>query len=171
MVLGALFDRLKITIIAGVMFAILGAGNSLLGLGESDTVYGAPVLLMSFVAVRDDLFALAIIALYIAWSFRGAMALGLLPLIYCTVYLGMRPLPHLKWLPEGDYSYGIYLYGFPIQQALVEVFPTLKVWWALFPTAALVTTALAVISWHFIERPALSLKRIVTPLRAWRTAS
>jgi peptidoglycan/LPS O-acetylase OafA/YrhL len=44
---------------------------------------------------------------------------------------------------EGDYSYGIYLYGFPIQQALVEVFPTLKVWWALFPAGVLATTALA----------------------------
>ena len=183
MVSGALFDRLKIAIVAAIMFAILGAGNSLFDLGESDTMYGAPVLLMSFVAgacaycwrehivVRDYLFALAIIALYIAWSFRGTMALGLLPLIYCTVYLGMRPLPRLKWLPEGDYSYGVYLYGFPIQQALVEVFPALKVWWALFPMAALVVTALAVISWHLIERPALSLKRIVTPLRAWRTAS
>jgi peptidoglycan/LPS O-acetylase OafA/YrhL len=72
---------------------------------------------------------------------------------------------------EGDYSYGIYLYGFPIQQALVEVFPTLKAWWALFPAAARATTALAMISWHLIERPALALKRIVTPLHGWRPAS
>jgi peptidoglycan/LPS O-acetylase OafA/YrhL len=182
MVSGALFDRLKITVIAGIIFAILGVGNSLFDLGETDTMYDGPVLLMSFVAgacayrwsahipVRGDLFALAIIVLYVAWSFRGSMALGLLPLIYCTVYLGMRSLPRLKWLPEGDYSYGIYLYGFPIQQALVEIFPTLKAWWLLFPTAALVVTALAITSWHLVERPALSLRRIVKPLRAWRTA-
>ena len=175
MLSGALFDRLKLTVIAGIMFAILGLGNSFLHLGESDTMYGAPALLMSFVAgacayswrehivIRDDFFALAVITLYAAWSFRGTMALGLLPLIYCMVYLGMRSLPRLKWLSQGDYSYGIYLYGFPIQQMLVEVFPTLKVWWALFPAAALIVTVLAMASWHFIERPALSLKRFVTP--------
>jgi peptidoglycan/LPS O-acetylase OafA/YrhL len=178
MMSGALFDRLKITVIAGIIFAVLGVGNSFFDLGETDTMYGGPVLLMSFVVgacayrwsehipVRADLFALAIIALYAAWSFRGTMALGLLPMIYCTVYLGMRPLPRLKWLSQGDYSYGIYLYGFPIQQMLVDVFPTLKVWWALFPTAALTVTALAITSWHFIERPALSLKRVVTASRA-----
>lgn len=183
LVSGALFDRLKIAAIAAIMFAILGGGNALFDLGEGDTMYGAPVLLMSFgagacayswrehIVVRNDLFALAIITLYIAWSFHGAMAMGLLPMIYCTVYLGMRPLPRLGWLPEGDYSYGIYLYGFPIQQALVEIFPALKVWWALFPVAAVITIIVAVISWHVIERPALSLKRIVTQSRAWRTAS
>jgi peptidoglycan/LPS O-acetylase OafA/YrhL len=183
MMSGALFDRLKITVIAGIIFAVLGVGNSLFDLGETDTMYGGPVLLMSFVVgacayrwsehipVRADLFALAIIALYAAWSFRGTMALGLLPMIYCTVYLGMRPLPRLRWLPEGDYSYGIYLYGFPIQQALVESLPMLKVWWLLFPAAALVATAFAITSWHFVERPALSLREIVIPTRAWRTAS
>jgi len=82
------------------------------------------------------------------------------------VYLGMRSLPRLKWLSQGDYSYGIYLYGFPVQQMLVDVFPTLKVWWALFPAAALTVTVLAMMSWHFIERPALSLKRFVMPSRA-----
>jgi len=178
MLSGALFDRLKMTVIAGIMFAIFGIGNSVFDLGETDTMYGAPVLLLSFVAgacaygwreyivIGDRLFALAIIALYAAWSFRGTMALGLLPLIYCMIYLGMRSLPRLKWLSQGDYSYGIYLYGFPIQQMLVDVFPTLKVWWALFPAAALTVTVLAMMSWHFIERPALSLKRVVTPSRA-----
>src|SRR5579871_1463840 len=85
LVSGTLFDRLKIAVIATIMLAILGGGNTLFDLGESDTMYGAPVLLMSFVAgacayswrehivVRSDLFALAIVTLYIAWSFHGAM--------------------------------------------------------------------------------------------------
>ena len=57
------------------MFAILGLGNSLLHLGASDTMYGALVLLISFVAgacahswreymvIHDDFFAMAIITL------------------------------------------------------------------------------------------------------------
>jgi len=79
MLSGALFDRLKLTVIAGIMFAILGLGNSFLHLGESDTMYGAPALLMSFVAgacayswrehivIRDVCFALAVITLYSAY--------------------------------------------------------------------------------------------------------
>jgi peptidoglycan/LPS O-acetylase OafA/YrhL len=170
---GALFDRRKMTVIAGIVLAILGVGNSLFDLGETDTMYDAPILLMSFtmgivayrwrerIPVHGGVFAAALAALYGAWSFRGTAVLGLIPLTYCMVYLGVQPLPRLKLLPRGDYSYGIYLYGFPIQQALVLLFPSLKIWWGLFPTAALVVLAVAMASWHFVERPALSLKRIV----------
>jgi peptidoglycan/LPS O-acetylase OafA/YrhL len=174
---GALFDRQKMTIIAGIVLGILGVGNSLFDLGETDTMYGDPVLLMSFIMgvvayqwreripVHGGVFAAAAAALYGAWSFRGTAVLGLIPLTYCMAYLGVQPLPRLKLLPQGDYSYGIYLYGFPIQQALVFLFPALKIWWALFPAAALVVLAIAMASWHFVERPALSLKRIVTGAR------
>jgi peptidoglycan/LPS O-acetylase OafA/YrhL len=170
----ALFDRQKMTIIAGIVLGILGVGNSLFDLAETDTMYGAPVLLMSFtmgivayqwrerIPVHGGVFAAAVAALYGAWSFRGTAVLGLIPLTYCMAYLGVQPLPRLKLLPQGDYSYGIYLYGFPIQQALVFLFPALKIWWALFSVAALVALAIAMASWHFVERPALSLKRIVT---------
>jgi peptidoglycan/LPS O-acetylase OafA/YrhL len=170
---GALFDRRTITIVAGLMLALLGVTNSFFGFGETDTMYTAPVLLMSFVAgaaayqwrdripVSGAIFATAAVLLYLSWSFPRAMALGLIPLIYCTVYLGMQPLPRFKLLAQGDYSYGIYLYGFPIEQALISVFPVLQVWWALFPAATLVVLAVAMLSWHFVERPALSLKHIL----------
>ncbi|WP_447586381.1 acyltransferase family protein [Pseudoxanthomonas mexicana] len=67
----------------------------------------------------------------------------------------------LSWLRRynqvGDYSYGIYIYAFPIQQTIV---------WALggvSPEALIVLTAiftipLAVASWHFIEKPTLARK-------------
>jgi peptidoglycan/LPS O-acetylase OafA/YrhL len=174
---GALFDRQKMAIIAGIVLGILGVGNSLFDLAETDTMYGAPVLLMSFtmgivayqwrerIPVHGGVFAAAAVALYGAWSFRGTAVLGLIPLTYCMAYLGVQPLPRLKLFPQGDYSYGVYLYGFPIQQALVVLFPALKIWWALFSAAALVVLAIAMASWHFVERPALSLKRIVTGRR------
>jgi len=174
---GALFDRQKMTIIAGVMLAILGVGNCVFDLGETDTMYGAPILLMSFtmgavayhwrerIPVHGGVFVAAAAALYVAWSYQGTAVLGLIPLTYCMAYLGVQPLPRLKLLPQGDYSYGIYLYGFPIQQALVFYFPTLKIWWALFLVAALVVLAIAMASWHFVERPALSLKRMVSKVR------
>ena len=57
----------------------------------------------------------------------------------------------------GDYSYGLYLWGFPMQQVVAHHVP------AAMPlaNAALalpLAAALAVVSWHSIEKPALSLK-------------
>ncbi|HWL80417.1 MAG TPA: acyltransferase [Roseomonas sp.] len=56
----------------------------------------------------------------------------------------------------GDYSYGVYLYGWPVQQALVALFPTLGLaanqWLSI--TIALI---IAAVSWHLIERRCIRL--------------
>lgn len=58
----------------------------------------------------------------------------------------------------GDYSYGLYLYAFPLQGLVVWL------WGPMTPIANIAlslppTLALAVLSWHLVERPALSLAR------------
>jgi peptidoglycan/LPS O-acetylase OafA/YrhL len=54
----------------------------------------------------------------------------------------------------GDYSYGVYLYAFPVQQAMAYLFPRStpmeNILWAM-PVALL----LAVLSWHLVEERAL----------------
>lgn len=87
------------------------------------------------------------------------MNLVVLPsLIYLTVCLGVTDLWVPALLRRGDYSYGIYLYGWPIQQAVVALVPVRN-------TAQQVLLALpcivlfAMVSWHLIERPILSLRR------------
>jgi peptidoglycan/LPS O-acetylase OafA/YrhL len=57
----------------------------------------------------------------------------------------------------GDYSYGLYLYAYPIQQALVHAQPSVGPW-TLFAEASVLTLATAICSWHGIEKPALALK-------------
>lgn len=58
----------------------------------------------------------------------------------------------------GDLSYGLYIYAFPIQQLIVMLYPTISV--ALFfALSALFVAPIAYASWHFIEKPAMSLKR------------
>jgi peptidoglycan/LPS O-acetylase OafA/YrhL len=81
-------------------------------------------------------------------------------LAYATVFIGTLGLPRLPLIHRGDYSYGIYLYGFPICQALIAAFPALRGhenWLSL--GAGLLTVAVAVLSWHLIEKPTLALKR------------
>jgi peptidoglycan/LPS O-acetylase OafA/YrhL len=65
----------------------------------------------------------------------------------------------------GDYSYGIYLWGFPMQQLMAHYFPTA----APLTNAALglpLATLVAVVSWHFVEKPALLLKSM--PRKRWQ---
>jgi peptidoglycan/LPS O-acetylase OafA/YrhL len=68
--------------------------------------------------------------------------------------------PWLSWPAFnriGDYSYGVYVYAFPIQQTLVERIPLIEPL-PLFALALPATLAVAALSWHFVEAPALGLK-------------
>jgi len=85
-----------------------------------------------------------------------AVALPLL-LAYSTTYLATASLPRPAFLSGGDYSYGIYIYGSPIQQAVQLISPRIP--WVNFVLAAPLVFAFAVGSWEFVEKPMLSLKR------------
>lgn len=64
----------------------------------------------------------------------------------------------------GDYSYGTYIYAFPVQQSVAALVPGVS----LAPMIALAsgaTLALAALSWHLIERPALELKEALSRAR------
>lgn len=64
-----------------------------------------------------------------------------------------------KYNTLGDYSYGIYIYAFPVQQTVVALYPGISL---LHMTliSMLVTLCFAVLSWHFVERHALKLKSV-----------
>ena len=80
-------------------------------------------------------------------------------LTYATLYAGLSPRFSIRWLAKGDYSYGLYLYGFPIQQAIAQVAPGIDATATFFVTSALATGCLAAVSWHLIEKPVLRLRR------------
>lgn len=56
-----------------------------------------------------------------------------------------------------DYSYGIYIYAAPVQQAMVAATITTTPL-ANIGASLLVIVPLAALSWHFVEHPALDLK-------------
>jgi len=69
-------------------------------------------------------------------------------------------LGHHTWLSRWhsrDYSYGIYIYAFPVQQTWVSFWPQMPLWAYLLCTFV-TTVALAALSWHFVERPSLKFK-------------
>jgi peptidoglycan/LPS O-acetylase OafA/YrhL len=90
-----------------------------------------------------------------------ARAAGLCLLPFGVLMIAYRT-PHWLRLPRrmGDYSYGTYILAFPIQQALWQ-WLTPASGWVMFAIATPITVALAALSWHLIEAPALTLKKYI----------
>ena len=109
---------------------------------------------------------LAMSCAVLAWLLRNTalypFAFGL-ALATFTFWFAYRTRWH-GYNRAGDYSYGIYLWGFPMQQAVAHHLPTL----APIANAALslpLAVLLAVASWHLAEKPALTLKGL--PRKLW----
>lgn len=66
-------------------------------------------------------------------------------------------LPKL-WRPTSDVSYGTYIYAFPIQQCIAMLIPGVT-WYAMSGFAIPSVLLLAWLSWHFVEKPAMRLKK------------
>jgi peptidoglycan/LPS O-acetylase OafA/YrhL len=73
---------------------------------------------------------------------------------------------HLVYVPGGrirrfndwgDYSYGVYIYAFPVQQTLAFFFPAMSLA-GMMASSAVVSVTIAIVSWKLIEERALSLK-------------
>ena len=89
--------------------------------------------------------------------FEQTVWLSLPATVYATVYLGLLDPKRVQLLLGGDYSYGIYLYAYPIQQTWVWLLPNAS-WYVNLACALPTTAGFAVLSWHWIEKPALRLK-------------
>lgn len=75
------------------------------------------------------------------------------------VLAGTRSTPFLNRFGRfGDFSFGIYIYAFPVQQTVVWANGKDMSFVHGLALSALVTLVCAVLSWHLVERPALGLK-------------
>jgi peptidoglycan/LPS O-acetylase OafA/YrhL len=79
--------------------------------------------------------------------------------VYMTVFIGHTRIPRLPILGSGDYSYGIYLYGNPIQQAVRAALPWTNTAWLNLLFSVPLIIAFAAFSWHCLEKPLLRLRR------------
>ena len=90
------------------------------------------------------------------WS--GAfVAASYIALPIFAVAFGSGRTPLLTSMANWDYSYGIYIYAFPVQQAVAYYLPKISLPTYLSITSA-VTVCLACLSWHLVEKRALQLK-------------
>lgn len=78
---------------------------------------------------------------------------------YLVIFLSLYFQPRFDLKKKiGDLSYGVYLFGFPVQQACVALLTPHLSPTRLTVLALTVSLLCAWISWHLIERPALGLR-------------
>ncbi len=100
------------------------------------------LLVISFIVSKDFLFiSFTLLSPYI---------------VLCIAYLPRGRI--LNYNKLGDYSYGIYIYAWPIQQTLAISYIGIKPTEMMLFTFIL-TLTLAIFSWHFIEKPTMGLKK------------
>jgi peptidoglycan/LPS O-acetylase OafA/YrhL len=177
---GIVFRRTLLTILFAVSTAALIYASFVGGFQIVPAQVGGPTLVYYFVAGvltflwRDKLvfhegfFLVSAIACYILMMSPMTVFIYPMLLTYITVFIGLFPFPRFSLIKSGDYSYGIYLYGFPVTQALfaaslligVSLHGNLIV---LAPLAVVATGGFAALSWHGVEKHCLKLKRYISP--------
>jgi peptidoglycan/LPS O-acetylase OafA/YrhL len=78
-------------------------------------------------------------------------------LIMYVGYLSISPRISL-WGKNGDFSYGIYIYGMIVQQSILALLPITINPYLLSALSLIAVFPFAWLSWHLIEKKALKLK-------------
>jgi len=177
-----LFYKIKtvtgVVVVVSIVFAVLNAAN-----GFAVTPFQYTPLTVTYyffigmaffywksrIPARWSLFIAAVALSYAFLYSQRTIFIAPIFVVYCVVFLGVAALPEIGALKTRDYSYGIYLYGFPITQGLVAAFPGLVGHKVIVSLAALtLTTLFAATSWKYVEKPTLALKKSVP---AWADAA
>lgn len=98
-----------------------------------------------------------------AGLFEPLLILALVYAVFCAAWLPRGAL--LRFNRLGDYSYGLYIYAFPTQQAAVHLFGPMSPLENV-AIALPVTLLLSVLSWRLVEKPALERRGVLAALLA-----
>jgi len=91
--------------------------------------------------------------------FGGFLTVGLVAATYLVMHLAIKIPANFQWIgARNDYSYGIYVYGFLVEQVIAHLGGYKLGYFPFVMATLLVTLCLAWLSWHVVERPAMSLK-------------
>lgn len=133
-------------------------------------LFGVSARFFSDRVIYKPSFAMIAVVVSVLLTVRYETAyLAAAPLAYLTVYLGMTTPKEAPVIFSGDYSYGIYLFAFPIQQTIYQLLPDARVWWLNALLAMVGASLYAAFSWWCIESKVLAQKkRVVSFVEGFR---
>ena len=136
-------------------------GKDVAMLGNKDAVMnsiffivGSIVYIIEIDRLKSYILAIFGLGIYISWlNMQNRHLIFFLAIVFLVTGVSkLKPLTKIN-LP-GDYSYGIYLYGWPSGQILFFFCPTLSPELACV-YSIFIALFFAVPSWHFVEKPCL----------------
>lgn len=122
-------------------------------LGSTMAMYSKKIPFSGWLALGS----LAVFVGTLRWG--GYKLIGVAALVYLVLWVAAALPKRVQWIGQkNDYSYGIYIYGWPVQQMLA--FYGLEKWgYVPYVAITIVGTAiLAWLSWHGVEKWAMAIK-------------
>ena len=130
-----------------LMLGLSFLGGALCFLYREKIPFSRALLLLSALLLVGGLMA----------GWLGVIAPFALP--YLFLWLACK-LPFQRFDARGDYSYGLYIYAFPIQQTLAFFHLQIAGFWTYFLCALLLSTLFGILSYRLIEAPCLRFKNV-----------
>jgi peptidoglycan/LPS O-acetylase OafA/YrhL len=145
---------------------LLAAGVAALWFDTAGNTFGSALWLLGFFAAGmccyrlrgSGIFArhwalLALLGLVLSVPARLFLVGFALFGSYLVIYLAVnRRLPVVPAARFGDLSYGLYIYGWPIEQCVIYFSGGTVPWWEVFLISVALTVPTAFLSWHLVEK-------------------
>lgn len=113
------------------------------------------------IKLDNNLALISLIGLLLFWYQGNCIIPFVIFGSYLLFYFGFNNRINLSnFSKKGDYSYGMYIYAFPIQQLYIYLFNGRMNSYINFALAFITTLLFAILSWYLIEKPCLKLKKI-----------
>jgi peptidoglycan/LPS O-acetylase OafA/YrhL len=111
------------------------------------------------ISFSRGLLAIALISAWACSTFVETKYIAVLPIAYATVVIGLLNPRRGLLVAGADYSYGMYLYGFPVQQTVSYFLPHQRFWYINLVLSLVGSGLLAFLSWTMVEARVLGRKR------------
>lgn len=125
----------------------------------------------SWFRFRTDIAVAGTAVLFLVDEVAPGLALEVASVVvpYVVLTIGLARTPYIAQSARfGDFSYGLYLWAFPVQQLVVDVFGVQRMSVNLLMVVT-ITLALAALSWHLVEKPSMRLKELIVRRTTRRT--
>lgn len=135
-----------------IYFISIFLGGSLAYLIKDKIKFSYKLLFISFI------FCIIIMTIL---PYAWAMEISAIPMVYIILCISIK-LKSPEWIKRNDISYGIYVYGWPIQCVIIYIITTYHITISLYSymiICIILSAGFATLSWFIIEKPILDKVR------------